>query len=153
MTTGSASVTINRSPGDVFAAISDITRTGEWSPECTGGRWVDGATGAAIGAHFEGDNKFVVAGMTLKKWTTTSEVTACMPGEEFEFVASGYTTWRYDLKPAGAGTRVTESFSFDASKGMQGFIYEKVMRRSHAMTKGMQSTLEKVKASLESSNS
>ncbi|CAB4878536.1 unannotated protein [freshwater metagenome] len=150
MVTGTASVTIDRSPMEVFAAVSDITRTGEWSPECTAGRWVGGATGPVVGAKFEGDNKVVVAGITMKKWTTTSEVTACVPGELFEFVVEGYTTWRYELAPVGTGTTVTESFSFDASKGLQGFIYEKVLRRSRSMTKGMQRTLERLKASLSS---
>ena len=103
-----------------------------------------------VGAKFEGDNKVVVAGITMKKWTTTSEVTACVPGELFEFVVEGYTTWRYELAPVGTGTTVTESFSFDASKGLQGFIYEKVLRRSRSMTKGMQRTLERLKASLSS---
>lgn len=150
MITGSASVTIDRPALEVFAAVADITRIGEWSPECTSGRWVGGATGPAMGAKFEGDNKVVIAGITLKKWTTTSEVTACVPGEVFEFVAEGFTTWRYELQPDGAGTKVTESFSFDASKGFQGFLYEKVMRRSSTMTKGMQRTLEQLKSSLSS---
>ena len=150
MTQGSASIEINRDPAAVFAAIADVTRMGEWSPECTSGRWVGGATGPAVGAKFEGDNRFMMAGMALKKWTTTSEVTACVPGEVFEFVAEGFTTWRYELQPDGAGTKVTESFSFDASKGFQGFLYEKVMRRSSTMTKGMQRTLEQLKSSLSS---
>ena len=150
MITGSASVTIDRPALEVFAAVADITRIGEWSPECTSGRWVGGATGPAMGAKFEGDNKVVIAGITLKKWTTTSEVTACVPGEVFEFVAEGFTTWRYELQPDGAGTKVTESFSFDASKGFQGFLYEKVMRRSSTMTKGMQRTLVQLKSSLSS---
>jgi Polyketide cyclase / dehydrase and lipid transport len=132
---GSASVVVNRSPDVVFAAISDVTRTGEWSPECVACRWVDGATGPALGAKFEGDNKVVVAGLTVKKWTTTSEVTACVPGEVFEFVAEAYTTWRYELEPAGSGTKVTESYSYPSQTGAKGFLYETVMRRSAAMTK------------------
>jgi hypothetical protein len=149
MVKGYTSITIDRPAGEVFAAISDITRTGEWSPECTAGRWLDGATGPSTGARFEGDNKFTVAGMTLKKWTTTSEVTACVPGELFEFVAEGYTTWRYELKPAGTGTTLNESFSFEAPTGVQGFIFVKVMRRSASMIKGMERTLANVKESLE----
>ncbi len=150
MITGSSSVTIDRPSLEVFAAIADITRIGEWSPECKSGRWTGGATGPAVGATFEGDNKVVVAGITMKKWTTTSKVTACVPGEVFEFVAEGFTTWRYELQPDGAATLVTESFSFDASKGFQSFLYEKVMRRSSTMTKGMQRTLDQLKASLSS---
>ena len=149
MVQGSASVVVNRSPDVVFAAISDVTRTGEWSPECISGRWVDGATGPAVGAKFEGDNKAVVAGFTLKKWTTTSEVTACVPGEVFEFVAEGYTTWRYQLETTGAGTSVTETYSYESQAGMKTFLYETLLRRPAAMAKGMQQTLNRIKASLE----
>ena len=71
MITGSASTTIDRPPNEVFAVIADITRTGEWSPEFVAGRWAAGATGPAVGARFEGDNKIAIAGLTMKKWTTT----------------------------------------------------------------------------------
>jgi len=148
MTTGTASVAVGRAPADVWAAISDITRMGQWSPECVAGRWVGGATGPAVGAKFEGDNVARLGRFTLKKWTTTSEVTACEPGVCFEFVAEGYTTWRYDFAAAGDGTTVTESFSYEP-KGFQGFLYETVLRRSKSMTKGMQRTLERVKAALD----
>jgi hypothetical protein len=149
MVQGSVSVVVNRSADVVFAAISDVNRTGEWSPECVACRWVDGATGPAVGAKFEGDNKAVMAGLPVKKWTTTSEVTACVSGEVFEFVAEGYTTWRYTLEPAGSGTKVTESFSFPPQTGIKGFLYETVVRRSATMLKGMQQTLNRIKASLE----
>jgi hypothetical protein len=151
-TQGSASVGIDRDPAVVFAAVADVTRMGEWSPECIAARWVGGATGPAVGAKFEGDNRFTMLGLTLKKWTTTSEVTACVPGEVFEFVAEGYTTWRYELQPTGTGTgtRLTESFEYKASRGAQRFLYDVVMRRPSEMVKGMQQTLEKIKHSVES---
>jgi P2-related tail formation protein len=103
-----------------------------------------------VGATFEGDNEAKVAGRTVKRWTTTSTVSVCEPGKVFEFVAEGMTTWRYVLEPAGAGTRVTETFSYEP-KGFQGFVYEKVLRRQAGMTKGMQRTLERLKAVLEAS--
>ena len=149
MTTGSASVVIDRDPMTVYNALSDVTRTGEWSPECVAGRWIDGADGPAVGAKFEGDNALVVAGLTMKKWTTTSEVTACVPGEVFEFVAEEYTTWRYALEPVGSGTRVTESFDFTTASAAQKFLYETVVRRPASMVKGMQKTLDRMKAHLE----
>ena len=148
MSTGSASITIDRPPAEVWAAIADITRMGDWSPECIAGRWVGVATGPAIGASFVSDNVAKLAGRTIKKWTTTSEVTACEPGAVFEFVAEGYTTWRYSFEAAGTGTRVTETFDYTA-KGFMGFVYDKVLFRPKAMTKGMQRTLERVKAGLE----
>ena len=145
---GTASTVIDRSPDEVWAAITDVTRMGEWSPECLAGRWVGGADGPAVGAKFEGDNAAKIGGRTVKKWTTTSEVTVCDPGKRFEFVAEGLTTWRYDFEAAGSGTRVTESFNYDP-KGLTGFVYETLMRRSKSMTKGMEGTLARLKTALE----
>ena len=62
------------------------------------------ATGPAVGARFEGDNIAKAGPMTLKKWTTTSEITQCTPNQVFEFVAEGFTTWRYEYHP-GYGSR------------------------------------------------
>lgn len=149
LVTGSASVTIDRPPADVFAAIADVTRMGEWSPENTGARWVDGADGPTVGARFEGDNEAKLGPVTLKKWTTTSEVTAYEPVSLFEFVAEGYTTWRYEFEAVGDGTKVTESVSHPPYAGWQKFAYETVMRRSTAIVKDMQRTLDHLKAALE----
>lgn len=147
-TTGSATIVIDRPPAEVWAAIADVTRMGDWSPECIAGRWAGGADGPAVGARFEGDNVAKVAGRVLKRWTTTSEVTACETGAVFEFVAEGYTTWRYEFVAEGNGTRVTETFSYEP-KGFQGFMYDTVLRRGSAMTKGMQATLARAKAAIE----
>lgn len=149
MTEGSATIAIDRPVGEVFAAIADVTRMGEWSPECVAGRWVAPATGPEVGAEFEGDNVAKLGPITLKRWTTTSKVTECVPDEVFEFVASGYTTWRYEFDHAGGSTLVTESFSHADYSGFQGFLYGTLMRRGSAMVKGMQRTLGRVKAQLE----
>ncbi len=153
MSSGSATIIVNRPAIEVWAAIADITRMGEWSPECTAGRWVGGATGPTVGAEFEGDNVAKVAGRTIKQWTTTSEVTACEPGVVFEFVAENYTTWRYAFAAVDAngttnGTTVTESFEYTA-KGFMGFVYKRILFRPKAMTKGMNGTLARVKTTLE----
>jgi uncharacterized protein YndB with AHSA1/START domain len=147
---GSATTVIERPPAEVFAAISDITRMGEWSPECVAGRWVAPATGPEVGAVFEGDNVAALGPVTLKKWTTSSTVTAYDPGAVFEFVAEGYTTWRYDLAERNGATTVTESFSFPPYGGWQRFVYSTLMRRDRSMVKGMEQTLARIKASLES---
>jgi hypothetical protein len=147
---GSASVVIDREPAVVFSAIADVTRMGEWSPECVAAQWVGGATGPAVGAKFEGDNRVAWFGVTVKQWTTTSEVTACVPGAVFEFVAEGYTTWRYRLEQSGPGTKVTESYEYTAPRGAKTFVYETLLRRPAAMVRGMQQTLGRIKHSVES---
>lgn len=122
---GHASLVISRPPDRVWALITDITRTGEWSPENCGGVWLDGATTAAVGARFKGTNK---RGRT--KWSTTCEVTVAEPGREFTFVtgsaAKHDTLWRYVLEPVGDGTRVTESFELTKPIGPAGRLLTRV---------------------------
>jgi hypothetical protein len=149
MAHGTESVEIDRDPATVFAAIVDVTRIGEWSPECIGARWIEGATGPAVGAKFAGDNKLELAGITVMKWSTTSEVTEYVADRVFAFSAEGYTTWRYELEPTATGTRVTESYDYTAQPGAQTFVYETLLRRPAAMNKGMRRTLDRIKASVE----
>lgn len=145
----SVSTVIHRPAADVFAAVTDITRMGEWSPECTGGRWVAPATGPAVGATFEGDNVARLGPVTLKRWSTTSEVTECTTGRAFEFIAEGMTTWRYELAEHDGATTLTESFRHAPYTGFQRFLYGMVMRRSQAMVTGMERTLARMKTALE----
>lgn len=149
MVEGSASSVVNRPRAEVFEALTDITRMGEWSPECTGGRWVTPATGPAVEARFEGHNAVTVGPVTLKRWTTTSEITEFIPGEVFEFVTEGHTTWRYVLEDRDDATLVTESFRHDPYEGWQKLVYGTLMQRSRSMVKGMQKTLARMKESLE----
>jgi Polyketide cyclase / dehydrase and lipid transport len=151
MSTGSASIVISATPQQVWMAIADVTRMGEWSPECVACRWLDGASAATPGARFEGDNEARVFGRVVKRWTTTAEVTGCEPGRLFEFVAEGFSTWRYDLEPQAGGTKVTESFWYEA-KGVQGLLYDVVLRRSASMTRGMRKTLERLQLAVEASS-
>jgi uncharacterized protein YndB with AHSA1/START domain len=147
--TGSASITIDRPVDEVFAAVVDITRMGEWSPECVACRWAAGVDGPGVGASFSGDNVLQAGPITLKRWTTTSDVTAFDTDRRFEFVAENYSTWRYEFEPRGASTVVTESFAFSAPTGAKKFLYETVMGRSRSMVKGMDATLGRLKATLE----
>ncbi len=147
----SATLIIDRQPAEVFDAVADITRTGERSPECVGCSWVGDADGPELGARFTGDNMVKLGPITVKKWTTTSKVTACEPGEVFEFVAEGYTTWRYEMEPTGDGaTRVTETCSFPPGDGFQGFLYDRLLRRPASLENGMKKTLAALKSELES---
>ncbi len=49
----SVSIDIAAPPEKVYALVSDITRMGEWSPECRSCRWADEATGPTVGARFK----------------------------------------------------------------------------------------------------
>lgn len=146
---GTATIVIQRPAPEVFAAVTDIARMGEWSPECTAGRWVAPATGPDVGARFEGDNVAAIGPITLKRWTTTSEITAYEPDSVFEFVAEGFTTWRYDMEAFEDVTRVTESFRHPPYDGWQRVVYGVIGRRQQGMVRGMEKTLARIKATLE----
>jgi uncharacterized protein YndB with AHSA1/START domain len=106
---GSASIEIGAAPEKVWSLIADVTRMGEWSPECVRAEWADGATGPEVGAHFHGYNK---AGTF--EWDVPCIVTVSDAGRVFEFLAPRggeiQTRWRFEMAPNGAGTTLTESF-------------------------------------------
>ena len=148
--TGSASIEIERPVVNVFAAIADLQRMGEWSPESGEIRWLDGATGAALGARFAGDNEIRLGPIPVKRWTTESEITAFDAPHVFEFVAGGATTWRYELAETDGVTTVTESFAFEQVSGFQKLMYNALGARDAQIVEGMERTLAAMKQHLES---
>lgn len=143
---------VGAAPADVFDAVADVSRMGEWSPECVAGRWVPPATGPEVDAEFEGDNVAKIGPITIKKWTTTSKVTECVRGEVFEFIAEGYSVWRYEFTDHPEGTRLLESFRYPQYTGFQKFIYETIFRRSTDLVGAVEATLARIKASVEAAN-
>ncbi len=51
---GSRTVHIEAAPELLYGMVSDVTRMGDWSRETYEVEWIDGATGAAVGARFRG---------------------------------------------------------------------------------------------------
>jgi uncharacterized protein YndB with AHSA1/START domain len=94
-------------PDDVYAAISDVTRMGEWSEECYACDWHKGFIGPTIGATFDGHNR-----NGDHEWTTQGKVIEAEPGRAFAFECSmygvHYSTWGYRIEPITGGCRVTE---------------------------------------------
>jgi hypothetical protein len=100
------SVTVNASAQDVYGIVSDITRTGEWSPVCTSCWWDDEASAGVVGAWFTGRNV-----LPERTWETRSQVVSADPGREFAWVVGGkFVRWGYTLTAVDAGTVLTESW-------------------------------------------
>ena len=103
-----SSITIAASTATVWTLVTDIETPARLSEEFQGGAWLDGASGAALGARFEGRNRHAAAG----EWTTTSTVVelelerrfGCAVGDPVDPSAQ----WRFTLEPDGAGTRLTQ---------------------------------------------
>jgi hypothetical protein len=137
------------SPEQVYALVSDLPRMGEFSPENTGGKWVKGATGPAVGAKFKGTNA-----KGKKKWTTDVVVTIADPGKEFAFDVSaagmGVAGWGYRLEPVEGGTKVTqywEDHRNPVARKVTGWFLS-IPDRADYNSAGMETTLEKMAAAL-----
>lgn len=146
------SVDVAASPERVWRLVSDLPGMGRFSPESTGGRWVDG-TGPQLGAVFVGRNA-----RGRRRWSTRSRVVECRPGGSFAFsVRVGplrVATWRYDIEPTGQGCRVTESWRDERGRLMAllgRFVTGVDDRREYART-SMETTLGRLKAAGEGTN-
>jgi len=109
--THTESVRVAVSPEQVYALVTDIARTGEWSPICRTCWWDEEPAvggGPRVGSGFTGRN--VTPGRT---WETHSTVVAADPGRAFAWeVGEGFVRWAYAMTPVDGGTQLTESWEF-----------------------------------------
>ena len=107
---GQTQVTVDADPDAVWDVVRDVTRVGEWSHECRGVKWLDGATEAVPGARFRGRNR---AGIV--RWGRVCEVIEASPRELAWRVVPTVmypdsTEWRIRLHEAEGGTRIEQTF-------------------------------------------
>jgi uncharacterized protein YndB with AHSA1/START domain len=140
---GQATIHIGAPPEKVYALVTDVTRMGEWSPECRSAEWIEGATGPAVGARFKGSNK-----KGIMRWSTKPTVKVADPGKEFTFDVGEDTRWSYRLAPKDGGTDLTESF-----EALRYNLFFKVVqpakRRTRELQQGIEQTLERIKQAVE----
>jgi uncharacterized protein YndB with AHSA1/START domain len=134
----------------VYAAISDVTRMGEWSEECYACEWREGSDGPALGATFDGHNRH-----GDHEWTSQGKVIEAEPGRAFAFECSmmdfHYATWGYRIEPTENGCRVTEwtedlrpDTALEMSKQISG-VEDRAARNRMTIS----GTLERLAAALE----
>jgi hypothetical protein len=146
-TEDAASLRIEAPAQRIYDIVSDITQMGRLSPECTGGRWLGGASGPAVGARFLGTNK-----RGWFRWFTTNKVVAADPGREFAFeTKQSGTRWSYRMEPDGDATIVTETRSPwrkrpAAAKLASALFLGGVGGHEDEMRAGLQATLERLQA-------
>lgn len=102
-------IVIEQAPTSVWMVISDIERTGEWSPECRSCRWLDGADGPVVGARYRGTSR-----NGWRRWSTTSTITSVIPGAELQWAVTYFrrpvALWRFHLTAmSGGATRLEET--------------------------------------------
>jgi uncharacterized protein YndB with AHSA1/START domain len=137
-------------PEAVYAAISDVTRMGEWSEECVACEWHDGHAVPAVGATFDGHNR-----NGDHEWTTQGKVIEADVGRAFAFECSmydfHYSTWGYRIEPTASGSMVTEwsedlrpEAALEMSRQLSG-----VDDRAERNNQTMSGTLDRLAAALE----
>jgi hypothetical protein len=145
----SAEIVVAAPAEAVYDLVADVLRTPELSPEVKAVRWLDGATGPAVGARFEAVN----ASPSGRRWRNRPVVRVADRGREFAFERTeplaGSIVWRYRFEPVDGGTRVIESYEVERPVSRLGWlVIEKVFQggdRRQALRAGMRTTLERLR--------
>ena len=140
------SVDVAAAPDAVYDLVSDVTRTGEWSPVCASCWWDDG-DGPTPGAWFTGRNV-----TPTRTWETRSQVLVAERGREFTWGVGGtLVRWSFGLEPVPTGTRLTETWEF-LPDGLAMFrerygeeADDQIAQRSQAALDGIPVTLARIK--------
>jgi len=142
------SIGIDATAEEIYDAISDLTRMGDWSPENRGGTWLDGGSGA-VGDRFEGQNQ-----IGDRRWSVVAQVTRADRGSEFQFVtgdpASPFVRWTYRMSGSNP-TVLTEVWDVEQlPPTLVDLDAERLAARAEAVREGMMATLAAIKSTLES---
>jgi uncharacterized protein YndB with AHSA1/START domain len=133
----------------VFAALTDVSRMGEWSPETYSAEWNEGSDGPALGAVFTGHNR-----NGDKEWSTEAEIVELVTDQRFFFDCSVrgfvFSKWGYVIEATDSGCRVTEynqDLRPEAALARSAEVSGVEDRLAHNRA-GMQATLERLAAAL-----
>ncbi|MFE7226460.1 SRPBCC family protein [Nocardioides sp. NPDC057577] len=142
-----ATTTINATPAQVWAAITDLPRMSSWSPQVV--------KTVVFGQVKEGTRFLNINHQGWKHWPTNAKVVRFAPHSDFAFrITENTTVWSYQLAETAEGTAVTHrretptgisalsrSLTKVAFGGQENFTEE--------LRTGMATTLAKLKADLE----
>ncbi|MCK8615422.1 SRPBCC family protein [Gordonia sp. C13] len=148
LTSDSVSRHIDASPQELYDIVSDVTRTPELSSEIADVKWLDGATGPAVGARFRARNS---AGRG-PDWFNKPVITVADRGRAFAFERTewigGTLRWSYRFEPDATGTTVTESYEVTEPLNAFGWFLIGTLYglkdRKTDLRQGMTETLERL---------
>jgi len=111
----------------VWDVVRDPTRVGEWSDECIGAEYLDGATTAAVGTRFRGRNR-----QGLVRWGRVCELLEIEPHVlVWRTVPTAFTPdsseWRIRLEPTEDGTRIEQRYDIVRGAGPLEAVYATIL--------------------------
>ena len=147
-------VTIRVPPDTAYAAVSDVTRMGQWSPEVRGARVLGARGPVRVGTRFVGLNR-----AAWLPWATLCTVVAARPGSCFSFKVSilgiALSQWTYRFREVPGGCEVTEEW-LDLRSAVAGRLLTAVspavtgvVRRRERNRATMRATLAALRTALE----
>jgi hypothetical protein len=147
-----ASLDVTASPEALYDLVTDIARTGEWSPICRACWWKDDDS-PRVGGWFFGRNE-----ADGRAWETESQVAVATPGQEFAWIVGGqYARWGFQFMQCDPQTTtVTESWHLlPAGREMFAARYgvhaeERIGLRALQAREGIPATLAAIKRIAES---
>jgi uncharacterized protein YndB with AHSA1/START domain len=142
-TTATATIGIDAPPVTVYDLVSDVTRMGEWSPECVRCDWLDEPD--RVGSTFRGRNRRGIA-----RWSTVARVLVADRPREFTFATLHRgqisTRWSYTFEGDDT-TTLTETFEAVSTPVLIRFVERWIIRaRQSQLEAGMAQTLVAIKA-------
>lgn len=145
-----ASVHVDASPEAVWAAVSDVRRMPEWSPECRRVVVLGPAGAVGVGTRFLGVNR--------RGWAVWPTISTVVRHEQDRAVAwkvrQSAATWTYELEPDGSGTRLTARRDLDGFSTMTRVAAPLIggaQSHDEELAQGLATTLERIKATVEAS--
>jgi len=145
-----ASVDVAAPLDSVWGLIADVTRVGEWSVECRSCEWLDGATEAVPGARFRGHNR-----RNATMWSRTCVVDEVEPRRRFAWhtvptrLLRDSTAWSFDLRPEGAGVRLTQSMQVLQIPTMYDVLFAAMLPQHRDRTADLEADLFRIKQRVE----
>lgn len=143
------STEIAATPEKVWSIVSDLSRMGEWSPQCRK-VIVRGGT-VRLGAKTINVNK-----RGLLVWPTTAKVVTFEPNRKIAYrIAENRTVWGFEITPTDSGVRLTErreaknGQTTKVSSTLIGLAMGGTESFDAELEEGMRETLMKIKAAAE----
>lgn len=164
--TARVDITIEAPPERVWELVTDIGLPARLSPELQRAEWLDGATGPALGARFEGRNHHRLLG----EWRTHARVEELDAPRAFAWAvvdpdarfgtdrpdfARPLATWRFDLTATpGGGTLLRQTARIGPARSGVNLVIDRdpaheeaiVAARLEQLHTNMTATLEGIKA-------
>lgn len=144
------SVEISAPPARVWAAVSDVRRMSEWSPQVESTRLRNDAQNVGPGVEFTNFNS-----QGELKWKTHGTVIQWESDREMAFrIKENWTVWTFHLEPTALGTKLTQrreapdGFAPEALQSVENY-FGGWTAFNERMRAGMRETLQAIKTSVE----